>query len=94
MLDGYVVSRGSVRPESNLERDVIINRDAHEVYQWKDKESPQADEHNDAHPPDILFSIHFVPTKWLPTRLRQAGPTMFDCQRAGDPGLACSSLGL
>src|SRR5580765_7605240 len=41
MLGGYVVSRGSVRPESNLERDVIINPDARNVHQRKDKESPQ-----------------------------------------------------
>ncbi len=40
VLDGYVVSRGSVRPESSLERDVIINPDARNVHQWKDKEPP------------------------------------------------------
>jgi len=70
MLDGYVVSRGSVRPESNLERGVIINPAARHVHQWKDKEAPQEDEHNDAHPPDILFSIHFVPTIMIATNAK------------------------
>jgi hypothetical protein len=88
VLDGYVVSRGPVRPESNIERDVIINPDARNVHQWKDKEPSQEDENNDAPPPDMLFSIHSVPTVMIAEPCRRSLPNTSKTRNGGDASTA------